>query len=100
MVKLYFLVTFQIIVSYIFPEYFFEISSAVQKIWRLSSILIIFVNFLDFFDISLIIFWHICFQLYWKDTRTQEKTKAHIIFRKIYWLMDSSRTANYFKLQT
>ena len=52
MVKLYFLVTFQIIVSYIFPEYFFEISSAVQKIWRLSSILIIFVNFLDFFDIS------------------------------------------------
>ena len=30
-----------------------------------------------------------------KDTK---KTKAHIIFWKIYWLKDSSRTANYFKL--
>ena len=47
--KRLFFVTFNIIISYIFPENVIEIPQVVQKIWRLSrSILIIFINFSDF----------------------------------------------------
>ena len=45
-----FLVTFNIIISYIFPENFTEIHQVYQKIRIFaSSILTIFVNFMDFF---------------------------------------------------
>ena len=72
-VKLCFLRTFNIIISYIFPEYFIEIHQDSQKIWIfISSILTIFINFLDFLgftcykntndviicDTILAVFWH------------------------------------------
>ena len=45
-----FFVTFNIIISDIFPEDIIEIPQFVHKIWRRSSsILTIFINFLDFF---------------------------------------------------
>ena len=51
-VKLCFFVTFNIIISHIFPENFIEILKAfqkVQKIWRFSpSLLTIFINVLNF----------------------------------------------------
>ena len=44
-----FLVTFNIIISHIFPENFIEITQVIQKIWRFSPlILTIFMNFSDF----------------------------------------------------
>ena len=47
--KPWFFVTFNIIISLIFPENFIEISQVFQKIWRFSpSILTIFINFSDF----------------------------------------------------
>ena len=49
-VKSWFFVTFNIIISYIFPENFIEIAQRVQKIWRISlSILAMFINFHQFF---------------------------------------------------
>ena len=43
------LVVYNIIITYIFPENFIEITQIVQKIWIFSSsILTIFNNFLDF----------------------------------------------------
>ena len=49
-----FFVTFNIIISHIFPENLIEIPQVVQKIWRISlSILPIFFSFL-FFNISLL----------------------------------------------
>ena len=49
-VNLCFLVNFNIILSFIFPENFTKTHQVSQKIWILiSSILTIFVNFLDFF---------------------------------------------------
>ena len=48
-VKAWFFVTFNIIISHIFPENFIEITQVVQNLWRISlSILAIFINFLDF----------------------------------------------------
>ena len=48
-----FFVTFNII-SHIFPENFTEVPQVVQEIWRTSpSRSAIFIDFLDFFDISL-----------------------------------------------
>ena len=45
-------VTFNIIISHIFPENFIKISQVVQKIWRFStSILTNFINLWDFFHI-------------------------------------------------
>ena len=56
--KPYLFVTFNIIISHIFPENFIEIPQVVQKILRLSmSILAIFINFhhfFGFFNISLL----------------------------------------------
>ena len=53
-----FFVTFNIIISHIFPENFIEILEVVQKIRKIYlSILAIFINFhqfLGFFDISLL----------------------------------------------
>ena len=44
--KLWFFVTFNIIIGYIFPENFIEIPQVVQKIWRFSpSMLTVFINF-------------------------------------------------------
>ena len=44
-----------LIPSHIPPESFTEIPSVIQEIWRFySSILPIFINFLDFFDITLL----------------------------------------------
>ena len=78
-----FLVIFHIIISYIFSEYFIEISSAFQKIWRFSSSICQFVNyfcqFFGFFDNFLLNFWQVRFQFYWKDTRTQKRPR-HISF--------------------
>ena len=57
-VKPWFILTFNIIISHIFPEIFIEIPQVVQKIWRISlSILAIFIDFHQFFgfsDISLL----------------------------------------------
>ena len=57
-VTLWFFVTFNIIISHIFPENFIEIPQVVQKIWKISlSILAIFIEFHQFFglfDISLL----------------------------------------------
>ena len=57
-VKSCFFVTFNIIISHIFPENLIEIPQVVQKTWRISlSILIIFINFHQFFgfpEISLL----------------------------------------------
>ena len=48
-VKPWFFLTFNIIISHIFPENFIEIILAVQRIWRFSpSILNIFINFSGF----------------------------------------------------
>ena len=48
-VRSWFFVTFNTIISYIFPENFIEIPLVVQKIRRFSpSILTIFINFSDF----------------------------------------------------
>ena len=45
----WFFVTFNIIISHIFPENFIEIPLVAQKIWRFfPSILTIFIDFLDF----------------------------------------------------
>ena len=47
--KAWFFVTFNIIISNIYPENFIEITQVVQNLWRISlSILAIFINFLDF----------------------------------------------------
>ena len=47
--------TFNMIISEIFPENFIEIHHVDQMIWGLfSSIFAIFANFLDFFDIYLL----------------------------------------------
>ena len=44
-----FFVTFNILITHIFPETFIEIPQLVQKIWRFSSsILTIFINFSNF----------------------------------------------------
>ena len=52
-VKLCFLVTFNIIRSYIFLKKFVEIHPVFQKIWIVTfSILIIFIKFLDFFTFT------------------------------------------------
>ena len=52
-VKFCFLVTINIIISYIFPENFIEIYQVSQKIWVfISLILIIFVNILDIFTFT------------------------------------------------
>ena len=52
-VKLCFLRTFNIIISYIFPEYFIETYQDSQKILIfISSILTIFIIFLDFLDFT------------------------------------------------
>ena len=57
-VKLWFFVTFNIIISHIFPENFIEIPQVVQNIWRsFLSILVILIDFhrfFGFFDISLL----------------------------------------------
>ena len=54
-VKPCFFLTFNIIISYIFPETFYEIPHIVEKIWRFSPpVLTIFTDFLGFFDISLL----------------------------------------------
>ena len=51
--KTCFFVTFNIILSHIFPENYIEFTQVVQKIWRVSvAILAIFINFFIFF-----IFW-------------------------------------------
>ena len=48
-VKLWFFVTFHIIMNHIFSENFIEIPQVVQKLWRFSpSILAIFINFHQF----------------------------------------------------
>ena len=50
-VKPCFFVTFNIIISHIFPENFIEIPQVVQKIWRISlSILAVFIDFRRFLD--------------------------------------------------
>ena len=50
-VKPCFFMTFNIIISHIFPENFSEISEVVQRIWKLSlSIWTIFINFINFLD--------------------------------------------------
>ena len=44
-----FFVTFNIIISHVFPEYSIETLQVVQKLWRISlSILVIFITFTDF----------------------------------------------------
>ena len=54
-VKLCFLVTFNIIINYIFPENFTEIHEVFQKIWIFtSSILTIFVNFFSSISLRLL----------------------------------------------
>ena len=56
--KTCFFVTFNIILSHIFPENYIEFPQVVQKIWRVSvAILAIFIDFLHFFlffDVSLL----------------------------------------------
>ena len=54
-VKSWFFMTFDIIISHIFPESFIETPQVVQKIWIISfSILAIFIDFHPSFGI----FWH------------------------------------------
>ena len=49
-VKPRFFVTFNIILKHVLPENFIEFTQVVQKIWKNSlSILVIFINFLQFF---------------------------------------------------
>ena len=60
-VKPWFFVNFNIIISYIFPEYFIEIPHVVQKIWRIS--LSILANFINFHQFSGILF-NNCIKLY------------------------------------
>ena len=53
--KACFSVTFNIVISHIFPKTFIEVPQVVQKIWRFSSsILAIFIIFFGFFDVSLL----------------------------------------------
>ena len=58
-VKLWFFVTFNIILKNIFPENFIEIPRVVQKLWRISlSMLAISIDFHQFYGFFDIFFWH------------------------------------------
>ena len=99
-----FFVTFNIIISHIFPEYSIEILQDVQKLWRISlSVLAIFINFTDFltlpcyketnnvnldqmmsaifhFQHTLNIFFNNCIELYWYSISFSRNMKGRSIW--------------------
>ena len=83
--KALFSVTVNIIISYIFSENFIEIHQVSQKIWIFtSSILTIFVNFLDFFTFT-------CY-------RKANDVRSYKIIVAVFWLILDKLLRNFIKL--
>ena len=93
--KLWFFVTFNIIINHIFPENFIEIPQVVQKVWRFSpSILTIFINFRIFWHF-LFDFFQLIFRLFlifkWNSRVTRSKD-FKIVNKKTNWSHISIRS--------
>ena len=96
-----FLVIFHIIMLHFFRVFhwnFFSFSEDMKILFFNLSICELFLSIFWIFWQLLVEFLAGSFPILLERHKDTKKTKAHIIFWKIYWLKDSSRTANYFKL--
>ena len=77
---------------------FFSFSEDMKILFFNLSICELFLSIFWIFWQLLVEFLACSFPILLERHKDTKKTKAHIIFWKIYWLKDSSRTANYLKL--